>query len=340
MLALRHMIEWREAFAMRGCRAPSDRLTGEANAGLARLGAGPLTGAESLALVADYGIRVTAAVHGRRAGRRQLRHAEALGLPVVLKTDVAGIAHKSDVGGVVVGLATLDDVVLAYDDLAERLGSEVLVAEWIPDGVELALGIVRDPGLGPIVVLGAGGLLVELMHDRSVGLPPIDSERAFRMLDGLGVRGLLSGIRGEEPCDIDAVVRAVESVSQLAAELGGAIEALDVNPSGAGRREPSHLTHSSSPGPKSSLRGSFGERKGDRVGGEPAPTVRVEAVEAEIRDVDDLGRSVHRQVGRGTGDRGSPHHPVASRRRRPQRLRCRRHLRHSPLDRLWADGRA
>jgi acyl-CoA synthetase (NDP forming) len=106
----------------------------------------------------------------------------------------------------------------------------VLVAECAPEGVELALGIVRDPGLGPIVVVGAGGVLVELIHDRSVGLPPIDLPRARRMLDRLAVRALLAGVRGRPACDVDAAARAVVSVSVLASELGEAIEALDVNP--------------------------------------------------------------------------------------------------------------
>ena len=79
-------------------------------------------------------------------------------------------------------------------------------------------------------MVGAGGVLVEIMRDRSVGLPPIDSSGAHHMLDRLGVRPLLDGVRGSAKTDIDAVARAVMSVSVLAAELGGAIEALDVNP--------------------------------------------------------------------------------------------------------------
>ena len=228
LLALRHMIEWRDARA-RSAAASHGIDDRRRKRWLTRLASGPLTGAESLALVADYGIPVTAA--GRAtSGEEAVGHAEAFGLPVVLKTDVPGIAHKSDVGGVVVGLATLDEVVLAYHDLAERLGPEVLVAECAPAGVELALGVVRDPGLGPIVVVGAGGLLVELIGDRSVGLPPLDLPRAHRMLDRLGMRTLLDGIRGDAAADLDAVALAVVSMSVLAAELGDAIEALDVNP--------------------------------------------------------------------------------------------------------------
>jgi acyl-CoA synthetase (NDP forming) len=234
MLALRHMIQWRDSLA----RPPAvaHEIDGRRRKRwLTRLAAGPLTGAESLALVADYGIPVTTAARAT-SGAEAVGHAETFGLPVVLKTDVPGIAHKSDVGGVVVGLATLDDVVLVYHDLAERLGPEVLVAECAPAGVELALGIVRDAGLGPIVVVGAGGLLVELIRDRSVGLPPLDLPQAHRMLDRLGMRALLDGFRGDAAADIDAVAHAVVSVSVLAAELGDGIEALDVNPVRCGPR--------------------------------------------------------------------------------------------------------
>ncbi len=228
MLAMRHMIDWRDAMARPP--APCHEIDGRrTQRWLARLGEGPLTGAESLALLADYGIPVTAAARATNA-QQAARHAEALGFPVVLKTDAAGIDHKSDVAGVVVGLGDSDEVLAAYNELAERLGPEVIVAEHAPEGVELALGIVRDPGLGPIVVVGAGGILVELIQDRSVGLPPIDLPRARRMLDRLGVSALLAGVRGRAACDVDAAARAVVSVSVLASELGGAIEALDVNP--------------------------------------------------------------------------------------------------------------
>jgi acyl-CoA synthetase (NDP forming) len=228
MLAIRHMIERRDALERPAVRTHEIDNRRKKNWS-ARLAAGRLTGAESLALIADYGIPVTSAALATSV-EEAVRHAERLGLPVVLKTDVAGIAHKSDVRGVVVGLATLDEVANAYEDLAKRLGPEVLVAEYVPDGIELALGIIRDPGLGPIVVVGAGGLLVELMQDRSVCMPPIDSEGAHRMLDRLAVRRVLEGVRGDPPADVDAAARAVISVSVLAAEVGDAIEALDVNP--------------------------------------------------------------------------------------------------------------
>ena len=228
MLALRHMLARRDASML----APSDSHPvdrGRRERWLRRLGRGPLSGAESLDLVADYGIPVTRAVAARdRFGA--VRAAEQIGLPVVLKTDVPGVAHKSDVGGVALGLGSVEDVARAYDDLAHRLGPQVLVAESAPEGVEIALGIVRDPGLGTIVVIGTGGLLVELIADRSVALAPVDARRARQMVDRLKVRPVLGGARGAAAADIDAITRAVVSMSVLATELGTGIEALDVNP--------------------------------------------------------------------------------------------------------------
>ena len=149
---------------------------------------------------------------------------------MVLKTDEPGIAHKSDVGGVVLDLDGAGEVITAYEELAARLGPRVLVSSTAPAGVEIALGLVRDPHLGPLVVVGAGGVLVELLGDRAVGLPPIDEPRARRMLDRLRVRPLLDGVRGAPPADLPALAAAVVALSALAEELGDALDALDVNP--------------------------------------------------------------------------------------------------------------
>jgi hypothetical protein len=131
---------------------------------------------------------------------------------------------------VLLGLDSLESVSIAYADLVGRLGPEVVVAEQVKRGVEIALGIVNDPGLGPLVVVGAGGVLVEVMRDRAVGLPPVGTESARRMIDRLKVRNLLDGVRGSPAADIEAITAAVASVSDIARELGSAIEALDINP--------------------------------------------------------------------------------------------------------------
>ena len=156
--------------------------------------------------------------------------ANELGWPVAIKTAAPGVQHKSDVGGVALGLADADALRTAYEDIAARLGPRVVVAPMAPSGVEVALGVVRDPTFGPLVLVGAGGVLVEVLHDRALALPPIDATGARRIIDRLAVRPILDGVRGAEPADVDALANAVARLSALANDLGDLIAALDVNP--------------------------------------------------------------------------------------------------------------
>jgi acetate---CoA ligase (ADP-forming) len=184
---------------------------------------------ESIELLSDYGLRypLTAVATSREEA---LAAAERIGYPLVLKTDNPDISHKSDVGGVVLDVGSAVAVAEAYDRLAARLGPRVIVAEMADEGVELALGIVNDPMLGPVVVVGAGGILVEVIADRFVALPPIDEARAARLLAQLKVAPLLAGARGRPGVDTEALVGAVTAMSQLAVELGPDLRAVDVNP--------------------------------------------------------------------------------------------------------------
>jgi len=189
----------------------------------------PLTGAEAFALLADYGVTATPV---RAAGdvAAVVAAAADLGYPVVLKTDEPGIAHKSDVGGVVLGLADAAAVRAAYADLAARLGPRVLVAATAPAGVEASVGMVRDPMLGPMVVLAAGGSLVELLADAVFALPPVSEAQARALLARLRIAPLLQGFRGAPAGDVVALARCVAGVAQLAVEVGDRLGALEVNP--------------------------------------------------------------------------------------------------------------
>jgi acyl-CoA synthetase (NDP forming) len=189
----------------------------------------PLTGAEAFALLADYGV-ATAPVRPARDVDAAVTAAVDLGFPVVLKTDEPGTAHKSDVGGVVLGLADEGAVRAAYADLAVRLGPRVLVAATAPPGVEVSVGMVRDPMLGPIVVLAAGGGLVELVADAVFALPPVSEAQARQLLARLRIAPLLQGFRGSPAGDVDALARCVAGIAQLAVELGDRLGALEVNP--------------------------------------------------------------------------------------------------------------
>jgi acyl-CoA synthetase (NDP forming) len=186
-------------------------------------------GARLFDLLRDYGIPAVRAqaVQTRAAA---LDAAARIGYPVVLKTDEPGIAHKSDVGGVRLGLGGPDAVAAAYDDLSARLGPRVLVCQTAPPGPELALGITRDPALGPLLVIGAGGIFVEIWAERAVLLAPVTRSAALAAVRRLRIAPLLAGARGQPPADMDAIADAITALSRLATDLGDAIEALDINP--------------------------------------------------------------------------------------------------------------
>jgi len=184
---------------------------------------------EGLELLADYGLPVTDARAATSSGEA-VDAAGAVGFPVVLKTAAPGIAHKSDVDGVRLGIADVDAVRAAYDDVAGRLGPRVVVGAMAPSGVEVALGIVRDPTFGSLVLVAAGGILIELLHDRALAFPPFDETGARRLIDRLQMRPLLDGVRGAPPVDVDSLARAVSRLSVLASDLGDRLAELDVNP--------------------------------------------------------------------------------------------------------------
>jgi acyl-CoA synthetase (NDP forming) len=180
-------------------------------------------------LLGCYGIPVTRTEQATTADAAAAAAAR-LTYPVVLKTDNAAIAHKSDVGGVKLNIADEQALRAAYLDLAARLGPAVLVCQTAPPGVELALGITTDPALGPLIVVGAGGTLVELIADRAVALPPVSAAQAKAMLGELKISKLLAGLRGSPPADLDAIAAAIASLSALATELADDLTALDINP--------------------------------------------------------------------------------------------------------------
>jgi acetate---CoA ligase (ADP-forming) len=232
LLALRHLLD----HARRQAAGPPPAGAGAPPADPARrdrwapvVAAGQARGARLLDLLRDYGI-AAARVRGADSRDTALAAAGAIGYPVVLKTDEPGIAHKSDARGVVLGIPDPGTLAAAYQDLAERLGARVLVCETIGPGTELSLGLARDRDLGPLVVIGSGGVLVELLADRVVALPPVSPGQAGQMIAGLRAAKLLAGVRGQPAADLGAVVAAITGLSRLACELGDVLEALDVNP--------------------------------------------------------------------------------------------------------------
>ena len=185
--------------------------------------------AEGLALLKDYGIPVPD-VRVVEDEASALKAAKAVGFPVALKTAMPGIAHKSDVGGVKLNLADAKAVKAAYGDLKKRLGSRVLVAPMAPSGVEMALGMISDDQFGPLIVIGAGGIFIEILGDRTVAMPNFDATTARRYVDKLKTRPLLDGKRGKPPSDVASFAKAASRLSLLANDLGDLLAELDVNP--------------------------------------------------------------------------------------------------------------
>jgi acetate---CoA ligase (ADP-forming) len=106
----------------------------------------------------------------------------------------------------------------------------VVVQRMATEGIEMILGIKRDPLFGPVVVCGFGGVLVELLKDIAIGIPPISRQQAHSLLQGLRGWSLLTGLRGKPPADVDALCDAIVKVSNLAVNLGEQLLALDINP--------------------------------------------------------------------------------------------------------------
>jgi acetate---CoA ligase (ADP-forming) len=189
----------------------------------------PFDELEGLAMLADYGVPVVESIQADTL-EDAIAAAERLGFPVAVKTAAPGVQHKSDVGGVRLGVDDSPSLEDAYMDLERELGPQVTVSKMAPRGVEIALGIARDPQFGPLVLVGAGGVLVEIMKDRGLAMPPLDEDRARSLIDRLGIRPLLDGVRGGPAADVTALTRAIVGLSWLAHDLGDHLEAIDANP--------------------------------------------------------------------------------------------------------------
>jgi acyl-CoA synthetase (NDP forming) len=230
LAAFRHLFEYRDHRSLppiSGSSPASDEVRGR---WIARLRSGAaFDEVDGLALLSAYGVPV---VDVERASSVADARAAAvrLGWPVVLKTAAPGVQHKSDVGGVRIGIDDETQLEAAYADVSSRLGAEVTVSAMASAGIEVALGIVRDAQFGPLVLVAAGGIIVEVLGDRRLAMPPLDEPRAMRLIDRLKIRTLLAGVRGQPAADVGSLARALVALSWLAADLGEHLEAVDVNP--------------------------------------------------------------------------------------------------------------
>lgn len=181
-------------------------------------------------LLLDCGIPMTSTLLLRDATALEAQLSK-LRFPVVLKTAMPGIHHKSDHQGVVLNIRDADELRRAYQTLADRLGPHAIVAPMIEaPGVEMILGIANDSQFGALVVMGFGGVHAEVLQDITFALPPFDAAWARHCIDRLSMRALLDGSRGTPVLDIDSYCEAAARLSSLAHQCCDLRVEIDINP--------------------------------------------------------------------------------------------------------------
>jgi succinyl-CoA synthetase beta subunit len=161
-----------------------------------------------------------------------------IGFPVALKVESPDVQHKTEVGGVRLGCKSSDEVLSQFHEIMtavrrnapEASIAGIVVEPMIPQGVELLLAARCDPTVGPIVVVGLGGVQAELLRDTALRLAPVTADDAEEMLSDLRGRALLDGFRGSPPSDVEAVIRAIQSASQLAVQFRETLLTFEINP--------------------------------------------------------------------------------------------------------------
>jgi acetyl-CoA synthetase (ADP-forming) len=191
---------------------------------------------EAKAVCMEYDIPVTKFKLAKNEAEA-VKFADAIGYPVVLKIVSPDIIHKSDVGGVLVGLKNAGGVrngynlimknVKKHNEKAEIVG--ILVQEMAPSSTEVIVGTIKDPQFGQTLMFGLGGIFVEVLKDVTFRIAPVTADEAREMISEVKAYPLLKGYRGMPPADIDAIVKILLSTSKLAMEHDE-IKELDLNP--------------------------------------------------------------------------------------------------------------
>jgi acyl-CoA synthetase (NDP forming) len=198
---------------------------------------GPLAEYRAKAVLAEHGIPM--APHRLVRTALELDEAaRALGFPLAVKIQSPGIPHKTEAGGVRLGIADAAGLREAYDAVLHNAARHapaahvdgVLLERMVPKGVEIIVGVIRDPVFGPVLMLGAGGVTAELFKDVAYSLAPVDAREATAMLRGLRGFPLLDGFRGAPPADIAALAELVARVSGFAAACQDAVREVELNP--------------------------------------------------------------------------------------------------------------
>ena len=189
-----------------------------------------LNEADSSLLLGSFGLPVNPA-ETCETEAETIEAAGKMGYPLVLKTARQGILHKTEQGGVHLDIIDEEKLIQAYQDLARRLGPRVLVAPYIDKpGIEMVLGMIQDEQFGPLVMLGFGGINVEVLNDVVFAIPPFDEATAKRMVNGLKHHRLLGRQRvGVKPA-IDAFCKTAADFSVVVAALADDLDEIDMNP--------------------------------------------------------------------------------------------------------------
>lgn len=200
-----------------------------AHRGLELAKSGWISEEDGYALFSAYGIAVPQ--HVAVSSSEQVgKIAQTLSLPVVCKTAMPGIVHKTDVGGIVLNLGSPDDVVEAYHAMHTRLGPKVLIAEMLPKGSEWSLGAIIDPDFGPLVRIAPGGTLVELLDESALLMAPFSPSEAKNAIQSMRASALLLGYRGAPVLALDALADAAAALSRMAWDLRGDLSEIEINP--------------------------------------------------------------------------------------------------------------
>ena len=159
-----------------------------------------------------------------------LEYANHYSYPLVLKTVEPGIAHKSEHQGVKLNLNNQSELLDAYQALCESLGDKAMIMPMAKGGVEIGLGMKNDPQFGPLIIVSAGGILIELIKDRVISLAPVSPQQASESLDQLKINALLSGVRGQPAADKEALINLIVEFSKFVVNFSEHIAEIDLNP--------------------------------------------------------------------------------------------------------------
>ena len=166
-----------------------------------------------------------------------IKAAKTLGFPLVMKVVSPQILHKTDVGGVKIGIDNVNDVKKTFNDMYGRLSKKkgikvkgILLEKMVPKGVELIVGLQNDPQFGPVIMVGMGGILTEVMRDVAFRMLPITTSDAKSMLAELKGSKLLKGFRGSKPIDINMISKALVRIGKLGVEHATHFDSIDFNP--------------------------------------------------------------------------------------------------------------